>query len=389
MKSASDLLSSDFVMVDASDSVSVLIGRLVEGGGVDACVFDGRVFLGVFSHQKLLKTRVDINDLRLSKLFVRVPELRKSFSLVEVSALMFSSNLNLLPVVDGIFLGVVNVHDVFRNVRGVPGLEGVKVMDIRHPIPIVVGEDAKLNKAFELMHDNHIDRLPVVDGNGKFSGFLSYVDVIKNYYYHHLKRDESLRPRAETKYFKPDRPNIPALPVSDFMNKSDPITISDGDSVFSAAERMAEKGVLSLLIIDGGVVKSIVTKRDILEAVMQTGLSVIQNISFVGLDEIDVDDFVKAWVRKISSYHSEKLSFLIKNRFDVAVHIKEYSRAGNAHKYSVHVRASFPGGVVSSQNSHDWDLRRAVHKGFIDVGNKLSHRFKRNIRENHSIRKIE
>jgi hypothetical protein len=70
------------------------------------------------------------------------------------------------------------------------------------------------------------------------------------------------------------------------------------------------------------------------------------------------------------------------------VHIKEYSKTGKRHKFSMHVRVSYPGGTVASSRSHDWDARRALHKSFKDIENRLIHRFKKNIREIPSIRKI-
>ncbi len=387
MKAAIDIMRDDSIRADVSEPVSKLIGRFIENDSFEACIFDGKHFAGVFSYYMLLKSRVDIKNLKVSRVCMNVPRLKAEHDLVDISALMFDSGSIILPVVKRKFLGAVHVFDIFRNVREVAELKGLKVKDIRHPSAITINREDKLNKALEMMRYHHIDRLPVADKKGDVSDFLSYVDILKKYYSHHLKRDVSLMPHADTKAFTPNPPRISNLPVLDFIERRDRlITISENQNVAYAAEQMVKNGVMSLMI-EGR--KSIVTKRDILEAIMQTRLVPVNNIRFIGLNEIGIDGFTRAWVEKISSYHSEKLRYLVKNRFDVVVHIKEYDSAGKARKYSVHINVNFPGRPAFSCSSHDWSLRRGLHKAFEDVYNKLQHRYKWNVRERLTPRKGE
>ncbi len=387
MKAAIDIMRADYISADISEPVSRLIGRFMDNDAFDACIFDGKKFAGIFSYYMFLKSRVDIKRMKLSEVCAAVPRLRTDHDLVDIATLMFDSGSTILPVFDRQFLGAVHVFDVFRHVREVDEITDLKVRDVRHSFPITVGEQDKLNKALELMRYHHVDRFPVVDRKGDISGFLSYVDILKKYYSRHLKTDAGMKPYADTKAFTPNRPRILSLPVEDFIGPRDRIYyVAENQSVVFAAEQMIQDGVMSL-VIKGG--KSIVTKMDILEAIMQTRIVPDNNIRFVGFSEVDMDKLTRTWVEKICSYYSEKLRHLVKNKFEVIVHIKEYDRPGKAHKYSIHLNVNFPGRPAVSCNSQDWDLRRAMHKAFNDVHGNLQHRFRQNVRARLTPRKGE
>jgi hypothetical protein len=118
------------------------------------------------------------------------------------------------------------------------------------------------------------------------------------------------------------------------------------------------------------------------------------NIQYVGLRELDIDPFTEEWVKKLAVTYSQKLTYALHNPFNVVLHIKEYrkepekgsrethtTREGKRHKYSVTINVSYPGKILSSSSAHDWDLRKAVHKGFRDIEQRLSHIFSVNVKE--------
>ncbi len=387
MKTASDLFSSDFIKVDASDTVSSLIGKLIVSGQADACVFRNGNFLGLFSHRLLLKSRIEPYRMKVSSVTVAVPELRKSHDVVDIATLMFDSNSVMLPVVDKRFLGIVRVHDVLKNLEEIKVLRDAKVKEARHPSVVSIREDETVNNALELMRKEHIDRLPVVDGRGLISGFISHIDIMKKFYVHPIERDDSSSfPKIDTRAFSPQKKHLLSLPVKDFMSYPLIFSISENENLSNAARKMSENNVLSLLIMKDDQPISILTKRDILEAIMASRIPELRNIQFVGLEQVVVSDFTLMMFRKAVSYHAEKLGWLAKNKFRLFVHVKAYNKAGVKRKYSMHSRIILPGGIVASCNSHDWDLRRALHKSLDGLRNRLLHRFKANIRESPSVR---
>ena len=384
MMKAADLMRDDFVKIDVSDSVSTLIGRLVNEKKTEACVFDKKRFEGMFSHRALLKTRIDVKNSKISEFVAASPKLREDHDLTQAATLMFDSNLAALPVFrKEKFLGIVSAFDILGHIDEIPGLDHVRVKTIRHPAAITISEDSPVGRALYIMSEEHIDRLPVVDRKREIAGIITHMGLMERFYIHHLKREMAQKPRTQTKAFKGERPDILALPVKNFMSKDGIgiITAKEDETLKAAAKKMAENRVYSLIVPDGKWPRYIVTKRDLLEAIAATRIEELTNIQYIGLDELNMDRFTEDWVKKIASYYSEKIGFLVKNEFDVVVHIKKYKKAGKQHKYSVHLRVNYPGGTVASGKAYDWDIRRALHKGFRDLKNELSHRYKRNLKE--------
>ena len=65
----------------------------------------------------------------------------------------------------------------------------------------------------------------------------------------------------------------------------------------------------------------------------------------------------------------------MKNLTNMKVHIKTYQKEGAKKKYSVHIQVSYPGGILESCKSHDFELPRAVHKSFDDIRTQIKHKF--------------
>src|SRR3989344_4517816 len=109
------------------------------------------------------------------------------------------------------------------------------------------------------MNDLHVDRLPVVDNNGRYVGFLSHFDVMKRFYSGRITEKKGARTGGSTRAFEGERPDVRLLPVSDFMSKKAAVTISEDDTISMAAKKMSSSRVLSLLIMEGDKPLSILT----------------------------------------------------------------------------------------------------------------------------------
>ncbi len=100
------------------------------------------------------------------------------------------------------------------------------------------------------------------------------------------------------------------------------------------------------------------------------------DIQYVGLEELDINNFQKAHVRRFVSRHADKLERYFHNEHQLIVHIKEYAREGKRHKYSVHLRLSYPGATVPSCHADAWDIRTAVQDAFSRLITQLERQYK-------------
>jgi CIC family chloride channel protein len=87
-----------------------------------------------------------------------------------------------LFVVDGgKLIGSISLHDIKHALRGGEGLGVVLAHDLMVPVPVVLRTGERLHRAAELFARSDFERLPVVDGDGRFRGVLAKRDLLAVY----------------------------------------------------------------------------------------------------------------------------------------------------------------------------------------------------------------
>jgi len=95
-----------------------------------------------------------------------------------------------LPVVDdkGKLVGIITIRDL-RFYKG----ENLKVKDLMSKDVVTAPEDISIEEAKIIMHENRIEKLPVVDSSGKLIGLITFKDLIKREKYPNASRDSEGR----------------------------------------------------------------------------------------------------------------------------------------------------------------------------------------------------
>ncbi len=151
----------------------------------------------------------------------------------------------------------------------------MNVEDIMTREVVTVAPGASLKQAANLLLEHRISGLPVVDNQGDVLGVVSETDILQ-------KEASGLQvpgPLAWLVGFdvEVDRSKVDARLVGEAMT-SPPLTIAAHSPVSLAAQRMSEKGVNRLPVVENGELVGIVTRADLVRAFVRSDAEIATEI---------------------------------------------------------------------------------------------------------------
>jgi CBS domain-containing protein len=151
----------------------------------------------------------------------------------------------------------------------------------------VIWQNAPVESAAELMTAKSVTALPVVNANGALVGMVSEGDLL----WHRVPADPTAHLR---RYPDTDPENRPGMVVE--VMSSDPLTTTPGADVAEVADTMLRNDVRSIPVLDGDEIVGIISRRDILRAVVR-GDDVLTSEVQHRLDEYA--DGVRRWTATV------------------------------------------------------------------------------------------
>ena len=185
----------------------------------------------------------------VSSIAARAISIEVGRSVLDALELMAAEHVGGLPVVDadGHLWAIITERDLAKALAGRP--TGTKVAELMTPNPVSIRPEASLREAVELMIKKGFRRLPVVKPDGRLTGIITSMDIIR--LLHAAMREgrlglELLDTRVE---------DVCARPV---------ISVEPDDDVGRAAQLMWEHGIGGLLVVEPrtGKLVGIITERD-------------------------------------------------------------------------------------------------------------------------------
>ncbi|WP_429815344.1 CBS domain-containing protein [Ensifer sp. B1-9] len=142
----------------------------------------------------------------------------------------------------------------------------MRVKDVMTTSVVKLSPDNSVRQAARIMLENHVSGLPVVDDEGRLVGLISEGDLIR--------RTElgGGVPIVDVTIAADERANAyvrrSSWRVGDAMT-ADPVTIGEDASVARVAAVMQERGIKRIPVLRNGVLVGIVSRADLLQALLQ------------------------------------------------------------------------------------------------------------------------
>ena len=104
-------------------------------------------------------------------------------SKAEVLASLMMEGFGSVPIVDNEnrLVGIVSEFDLLKVLRKGKKLTDVVAGNIMTPSPISASQSMDMPAVIDILQNNHLIRVPVIDGSGKLIGILARRDILRGY----------------------------------------------------------------------------------------------------------------------------------------------------------------------------------------------------------------
>lgn len=266
MTTAKDLLKTDFVKFDVTDSVSKFMGRMKNTGETYAILFKGKEYAGYADKKMLVKTRADTDSMRLANLLKRVHTLKSSDDEKTMAKAFVDSDVRTLPVFEGKELvGVVNAKDLAFEIKDSFGnLKADSIAVVRNLV--VLEENDTVGKSIHEMHGGKIDRAPVVDENRNFVGIITLVDLQIQQSSIERSKQKSGKGNSQGKEKQSgnEKASLGDMQIKNIMTSMNCCTANLSDKVSDVINDMNECEVTSCVLLENKKPSGIITVHDVL-----------------------------------------------------------------------------------------------------------------------------
>lgn len=104
-------------------------------------------------------------------------------SKAELLASYMMEGFGSVPIVDNSekLVGIVSEFDLLKALRKGNNLNEITAGDIMTPNPISALQGMDVPALIDILQNNHLIRVPVIDGNGKLIGIVARRDILRGY----------------------------------------------------------------------------------------------------------------------------------------------------------------------------------------------------------------
>ncbi|MCF7860936.1 CBS domain-containing protein [Candidatus Woesearchaeota archaeon] len=372
MTDAKDILRKEYLTANKEETLTRVNSRIKYEAFSEVLVFDMDKLSGIYAPSRastIPPTKENMDQIRIEKLVRSINPLDENSGLNEMMVKMLATGYNMIPISkNGKVTGIVHIFDLLDAIK--PQFEGLKVSDIELQKPVELLENEEIGKAIHLLHKNINETILIKDKNQNSVGILNHYDLLRN-----LKLDLYKEDRQKSEGYKSERKDMFDLPISKFVRSMDFVSVDSKDSLMEVIKLFKENNVTSLIVED---VSSIIRSVDILKSQKKSNKAKMNAVDYVGLEELNMDDFTVVSIKTIIQQSFEKIVSIFQQDATLKVHIKRHiaGHENKRHTYSVVLHLEYAGNYFSIENINDWDLIKAVKLATKQLGNRVNRVFK-------------
>lgn len=361
--SAEQIINREPVKASTSDSLSQLRNKMEKNRLRAIPVVDDKNRLkGVVGYRDLIRfAQFNPAKTKLEKVMHQAPEFDLNDSLVELCSLRINSGRKMMVHTSGDKLeGVIGEEEMLEAFRDIEEVEDTSTRDVATREVISVFEEDSVEEARHAMLDNNISRLPVLDNEGKLTGVIDSVDVLRM-----LVPRESMDAGGTSGGRKGtdevnisgggEKQRLSGVTVNQIMDRN--VSVSeDHMNGKEAVQQMFEMERKEVFIVDGNYPEEVVTLKDFVKALAGRAEKDTVLVSLTGLD---LSEEKAAVHEKIAKQLRGSLGRKLDRPEELSLRIKKSEKDGKKHRWELDMKLYSEYGVTTI-NEEGWELLDAV-----------------------------
>ncbi|MGC8495968.1 MAG: CBS domain-containing protein [Candidatus Micrarchaeia archaeon] len=304
-----DELVSKVGIYDYGTPIASIMKELAENDAV--IIKKDKDYYGIIDSRAIYRSKLGLkvsSKEKAGKFVVHAPKISDSTSIDDVVLYFFKGGVKALPYVKGNkIIGVLKRATLLRMLLSIGILNQMSTEEAMSTPVLAISGKVSLAQADSAMRDNKVNRLVVVNDNGKFEGLITRHDLIGSY----TRVSDDRLPEMKTGKYKPSN-----VPIESIMEKS-PKTISAKSSVAEAVRKMVEENVSSLVVVDQkNMPIGMLTVTDVLEHIIATRRIAERKVFISGLDaytyefEDEIREQLNAFIDKTEKMKGMKVDYV-------------------------------------------------------------------------------
>lgn len=367
---AMDVINEDPVTATDDQNLAQIKNLMEENNLRTIPIVDSKGNLeGAISYRELIRfLQFNPKKTSIEKVMHQPPEIKDDSSLVDLADLRINSGRKMLVETSGDKLeGVVGDAEFREVLEEVDELENISTMDIHSYDLKKVHEDDKIEEARHIMLDKNISRLPVMNSEGRLTGILRSIDLLKAMVVRaspDAGGTSAGRSGSQEVHIAggQEKNKMSDIPVKELMSRN-PVDREDHLSARKAAEEMKQREAEELVFVDDGHPESILTFKDFIDylADFAPGNTVLVNL--VGLEvpeeKAAVHDQIKKQLRG-------SLGRKLERPEELTVRFKKADKDGKRHRWEIELKLHSEYGIINIEEE-GWDLLEVVDEALNEL----------------------
>jgi CBS domain-containing membrane protein len=278
---AKEILTEKFNSVKETDTLSRCIESFKKGLPPVLAVLDEKgKYAGMITRKSIFRSRLNPAVTKVKSLMQSAPTVAPNTSLGALARLMIGSGIRQLPLVEkNKILGFVTDDNVIHAAAG--GEWGKATVDtVMTRAPHMIEANRSVGAVLGMMREFEVSHVPVVEG-GKLLGLVSFEDILESIYWPQKRQTlgDIVGEKIETL----------GLPVKGIMSRH-VATVNPKENLHVAEQKMHDRNVSCLVVVDADRLVGIVTRLDFLELISQMEAQADRKFTLsFGSKGVDVD----------------------------------------------------------------------------------------------------